>query len=211
MFSLLSACSSTNNVTADGSGDDQIGMYKKLQLAREELRLKSVEQLRKEIAKEDAEPTDFVIYLSDSDEEELEGEDVLNDLNEEASSASNSIEVVDSGEELQPRRWENEQVRSWGKTDDFLLAVDIGQDSRVDKEGDNKILQLYEFKVAEWKQNNPGRKLPSRISEQFHTSAIVEQSINTGGRGSRSTRNARSRPGFLAFNCQIIDHSYRVV
>ena len=71
------------------------------------------------------------------------------------------------------RPWdEAEAVRGWGDArdrDDFLSAVDLGSDLGVDKEGDHQILCMYESFVAEWKSNNPGKKMSGKVTDDLHT------------------------------------------
>ena len=62
-------------ITADMTGDDDIKELKKIQKVRKDLKLKSKSELLKEITEEDRKPEPFIIYLSDSEEEEVAGTD----------------------------------------------------------------------------------------------------------------------------------------
>ena len=62
-------------ITADMTGDGDIKELKKIQKVRKDLKLKSKSELLKEITEEDRKPEPFIIYLSDSEEEEVAGTD----------------------------------------------------------------------------------------------------------------------------------------
>ena len=175
-------------ITADMTGDGDIKELKKIQKVRKDLKLKSKSELLKEITEEDRKPEPFIIYLSDSEEEELEV-------------AGTDDEVVDMSKVKVARPWdEAEAVRGWGDArdrDDFLSAVDLGSDLGVDKEGDHQILCMYESFVAEWKSNNPGKKMSGKVTDELHTRAIMKHSESAGGRGRRATRARKPFAGMV--------------
>ena len=122
--------------------------------------MKPEKQLLKEIEEEDRVPEAFFIgFYSSSDDD---------DDDDESGGCADEVddEVVDKAEAVRPQHFlESEDLRGWGAGDDFLLAVDVGQESRVDKYADHQILCIYEEKVAQWKSNNPGKKVTGRVSD----------------------------------------------
>jgi len=61
-------------ITVDMTGDgEHIKELKKIQKVRNDLKLKSKSELLIEIADKDRKPKPFIIYLSDSEEEEVAG------------------------------------------------------------------------------------------------------------------------------------------
>ena len=70
-----SACVDTGcMITVDMTGDgEHIKELKKIQKVRNDLKLKSKSELLIEIAEKDRKPKPFIIYLSDSEEEEVAG------------------------------------------------------------------------------------------------------------------------------------------
>ena len=179
-------------ITADMSGDDKIAELEKIQQVLPHLKLKSQKELLKEIEEEDRVRDPFIIYFDSSSDDD--------DDDERGDRSDEGDEVVDTEETLvDPRPWqESETVRGWGADDFLSCSVNVGQENRVDKEADHQILCLYEEKVAQWKSNNPKKKMTGRVSDQLHIEAIVEHSSKSaGGRGGRATRAKKHHGGMV--------------
>ena len=174
-------------ITADMSGDDKIEQLEKIQRVRPDLKLKSQKELLKEIKEEDRVREPFILYFDSSSDDDDDDDERGDEVDE----------VVDRAETLVSRPWQrDEKVRAWG--DDFLSAVNVGQESRVDKEADHQILCLYEEKVAQWKSDNPKKNMTGKVRDQLHTEAIVEHSSKSGkGRRGRATRARKLHGGMV--------------
>ena len=203
-------------VTANGEGDETIDVVSTIKKEVESFRLMSVAEA------ENFEQ--FVIQLhDDSDSENSDGEDTADEeeFAEEEKAEEKEDDVVMDGELVNDEGKVDEEaiqqaiikegvggLRDWSRgadapvapafvPDEFLDSVFLGLDSVADKEGDAKEKALLNAMLAQFRDENPGKKWPSNKQYENMKASAHQQSMEGADKQTRSSRRRRVSGGMV--------------